>query len=99
MIDDGIVAFLHEDAVGCWTTTMKTKTLLTADDYFALPDDGKLYELLAGELYVNPTPSFRHQDVAKRLFLILDVFSKEKGSARSSSLPRGRPRPTRRCRT
>ena len=53
---------------------MKTKTMLTADDYFALPDDGKQYELLAGELYVNPTPAFRHQDVAKRLFLILQSF-------------------------
>ena len=53
---------------------MKTKTMLTVDDYFALPDDGKQYELLAGELYVNPTPAFRHQDVAKRLFLILQSF-------------------------
>ena len=53
---------------------MKTKTMLTVDDYFALPDDGKQYELLAGELYVNPTPAFRHQDVAKRLFRILDEF-------------------------
>lgn len=54
--------------------TMKIRTLLTADDYFRLPDDGKQYELLAGELYVNPTPSFPHQDVAKRLFLILQRF-------------------------
>ena len=58
---------------------MKTRTLLTADDYFALPDDGKQYELLAGELYVNPTPSFPHQDVAKRLFLILQRFFEGKG--------------------
>jgi Uma2 family endonuclease len=59
--------------------TMKTRTVLTADDYFALPDDGKQYELLAGELYVNPTPSFPHQDVAKRLFLILQRFFERKG--------------------
>jgi len=58
---------------------MKTRALLTADDYFALPDDGKQYELLAGELYVNPTPSFPHQDVAKRLFLILQGFFEGKG--------------------
>jgi Uma2 family endonuclease len=59
--------------------TMKTRTLITADDYFALPDDGKQYELLAGELYVNPTPSFPHQDVAKRLFRQLDEFFEGKG--------------------
>jgi Uma2 family endonuclease len=53
---------------------MKTKTMLTVDDFFALPDDGKLYELVAGELYVNPTPAFRHQDVAKRLFMVLQPF-------------------------
>ena len=48
--------------------------MLTADDFFAMPDDGKRYEVLAGELYVNPPPSFWHQDVAKRLFLILQSF-------------------------
>ena len=58
---------------------MKTRTLLTADDFFALPDDGKRYEVLAGELYVNPPPAFRHQDVAKRLFRQLDEFFEGKG--------------------
>ena len=58
---------------------MKTKAMLTVDDFFALPDDGKLYELVAGELYVNPTPAFRHQDVAKRLFRQLDEFFEGKG--------------------
>ena len=59
--------------------SMKTRTLLTADDFFALPDDGKRYEVLAGELYVNPPPAFRHQDVAKRLFRQLDEFFEGKG--------------------
>ncbi len=58
---------------------MKTKTMLTADDYFAMPDDGKQYELLAGELYVNPTPSIWHQDAAKRLFRQLDEFFEGNG--------------------
>jgi hypothetical protein len=35
---------------------MATKTKLTYDDYAALPDDGKRYEVLAGELYVVPAP-------------------------------------------
>jgi Uma2 family endonuclease len=58
---------------------MKAKTMLTADDYFAMPDDGKQYELLAGELYVNPSPSWQHQDAAKRLFRQLDEFFEGKG--------------------
>lgn len=57
---------------------MKTKSLLTADDFFNLPDDGKLYELLAGELYVNPTPSWQHQHVAKWLFETFFRFFEEK---------------------
>jgi Uma2 family endonuclease len=68
---------------------MQTKTLLTVDDYFALPDDGKLYELLAGELYMNPTPAFRHQDVAKRLFLKLERFFEGKGLAEVFFAPLG----------
>ena len=59
--------------------TLKTRTLLTADDFFALPDDGKRYEVLAGELYVNPPPAFSHQDVAKRLFRQLYEFFEGKG--------------------
>jgi Uma2 family endonuclease len=33
----------------------------------ALPDDGKRYEVLDGELLVSPAPSLRHQDVLGRL--------------------------------
>ena len=53
---------------------MALKQKLTYDDYAALPDDGKRYELLAGELYVVPAPNLSHQDVAKRLFRKLDQF-------------------------
>jgi len=53
---------------------MSTKTKLTYDDYAALPDDGRRYELLAGVLYVNPTPSPWHQRVSKRLQRQLEAF-------------------------
>jgi len=45
---------------------------LTHDDYLALPDDGRRYEILDGELYVSPTPFIRHQLVSQNLFRILD---------------------------
>ena len=45
---------------------------LTYADYAALPDDGRRYELIDGELLVTPSPSFSHQWVVGRLFVILD---------------------------
>ena len=46
-------------------TELKRK--LDYDDYLRLPDDGKRYEILDGELYVTPAPSPLHQRVSKRL--------------------------------
>ena len=40
---------------------------ITWDDVQQLPDDGNRYEAIAGELYVTPAPSLRHQTVSKRL--------------------------------
>jgi Uma2 family endonuclease len=37
--------------------------LLTYADYAALPDDGKRYQLLDGELVMTPSPNAWHQDV------------------------------------
>jgi Uma2 family endonuclease len=33
----------------------------TVDDFRAIPDDGKLYELLFGEIVLRPTPGAAHQ--------------------------------------
>jgi Uma2 family endonuclease len=40
---------------------------LTYDEYRLLPDDGKRYELMDGDLFVSPAPSTRHQTVSRRL--------------------------------
>ena len=47
--------------------TTATQTLLTADDLLAMPDDGKKYELVRGELIEMPPPSFRHMLVTGRI--------------------------------
>lgn len=39
----------------------------TVDMLEALPDDGNRYEILDGELYVTPSPAWRHQAVVWRL--------------------------------
>ena len=48
-----------------------TRTILTYADYAALPDDGRRYELHAGELSMTPAPGTRHQVALARLFDIL----------------------------
>jgi len=40
----------------------------TAEQVRALPADGNRYEVIAGELFVTPAPSFDHQDAVQRLF-------------------------------
>jgi hypothetical protein len=46
---------------------MATRTNLTYDDYAALPDDGKRYEVLAGALYVVPAPTWILDPEARHL--------------------------------
>src|SRR5262245_60560815 len=50
---------------------MTTRVRLTYEDYAALPDDGRRYELHEGELSVTPAPGTSHQDVVGNLFVIL----------------------------
>ncbi|MGH7898466.1 MAG: Uma2 family endonuclease, partial [Candidatus Binatia bacterium] len=45
---------------------------LTYEDYAELPDDGKQYEILDGELFVSPAPVPRHQRVSRNLLRVLD---------------------------
>ena len=40
----------------------------------ALPDDGKRYEIVRGELLVTPSPSWTHQLAVKRLVVPLDTY-------------------------
>jgi Uma2 family endonuclease len=39
----------------------------TYEDYAKLPEDGQRHEIIAGEHYVNASPSTQHQHVSKRL--------------------------------
>ena len=40
---------------------------ITWHDVQQLPDDGKRREAIEGELYVTPSPSYRHQKISQRL--------------------------------
>src|SRR2546426_12601505 len=52
---------------------------LTYEDYVGLPDDGRRYEILAGELEVSPAPAPRHQRVLLNLVRIVDGHVEERG--------------------
>lgn len=43
-------------------------------DVRAIPDDRNRYETVAGELFVTPAPSLRHQMVLGRLFNVLSQY-------------------------
>lgn len=47
--------------------------VFTYRDYLFLDDD-KRHEVLEGDLVMVPAPSWEHQEVAKRLFRVLDAF-------------------------
>ncbi|MFN0072237.1 MAG: Uma2 family endonuclease [Chloroflexota bacterium] len=47
-----------------------------AEDIWDTPDDGNRYEVIDGELYVSPPPSFDHQLAVSELFLQLGVHIK-----------------------
>lgn len=46
-------------------------------DYELLPDDGKRYEIIAGDIYMTPAPSVVHQIISRNLQLILMLWARE----------------------
>lgn len=49
----------------------QTTHFWTPDEVRALPDDGRRYEVVAGELFVTPAPSFAHQETVALLLAAL----------------------------
>lgn len=46
----------------------------TADMVRAIPEDGKRYELVWGELLVSPAPALPHQRIVRRILIGLEAF-------------------------
>lgn len=59
----------------------------TYEEFARLPDDGNRYEVIAGELYVTPSPTSIHQRVVARLTAMIEVFSQEHGLGTLFSAP------------
>ena len=47
------------------------RVVLTYEDYLAMPDDGRRYEILGGEVAVTVTPALPHQMIVGNLYWAL----------------------------
>jgi Uma2 family endonuclease len=48
--------------------------LVTYDDYRHLPDDGKQYQVIGGNLYMAPAPTTTHQRILRNLSILLSEY-------------------------
>ena len=64
-------------ALAAPVSTIDTRPL-TADDYRAMPDDGKRYELINGVLIMAPAPRPKHQMVEGELYVRMKAFADSK---------------------
>jgi Uma2 family endonuclease len=53
--------------LGSVTATTRPRLALTYEDYALLPQDGRRWELVAGDLVVSPAPTSQHQAVVFEL--------------------------------
>lgn len=53
---------------------LSKKRDLTYWEYTLLPNDGKRYEILEGELFMTPSPKTKHQVVSRNLLVAISIF-------------------------
>jgi Uma2 family endonuclease len=59
----------------------------TSQDLEALPDDGKRYEIIDGELYMSRQPHYNHQLVSARIIAFLTNWSLESDLGQATTSP------------
>jgi Uma2 family endonuclease len=57
--------------------TPKNLDVFTYEDYLQLPDNGKRYEIIEGELYMSPAPTLGHQRAVRRFLNAIENFLEE----------------------
>jgi Uma2 family endonuclease len=55
-------------------STVTAPRLLTAEEFFALPDDGRPSELVRGEIVYMNMPGFRHGEICGRIARLIGNF-------------------------
>lgn len=71
------------------TGTLPGSYHLRYGDWLAFPDDGRLYEILGGELYMTPPPSVGHQRLARDLGFHLLAYLRASGRGELLQAPVG----------
>lgn len=66
---------------------MRTAPRWTSADLEVLPDDGKRYEIIDGELYVSRQPHWHHQRACGKIFAALEVWSAQTGAGEANLAP------------
>ena len=61
--------------------------LFTTDDLLRMPDDGKLYEIIEGELYMPTQPNWHHQYACTRLLRALENWNEQTGLGIANGAP------------
>lgn len=73
------MAVQHTTNAGEQTARGPVHIRLNLEDYLALPNDGKRYEILDGSLCVSPAPSVTHQKVVAQLLHMLMEWARVVG--------------------
>lgn len=65
----------------------QTAMRMTSDEFLALPEDGRHYELIEGELVLNPAPVPRHQWIIGNVYYALRSYFESHGGGRAYLSP------------
>ncbi|MFL5586155.1 MAG: Uma2 family endonuclease [Ktedonobacteraceae bacterium] len=74
---------MTRDTAGAEMTSLRW----TSRDLEILPDDGKRYEIVDGELYVSKQPHWHHQFVCNRIWELLQTWSRQTKAGMANSAP------------
>ena len=66
---------------------MSTALRWTSADLAVLPDDGKRYEIIDGDLYMSRQPHWHHQQACMRIAAALDAWSRQTGAGAANLAP------------
>ena len=67
MTRDGPLLLTKGVSSQCYNLTMGISTKFTHADLLVMPYDGKRREIIDGEIFVTPSPRFRHQVISRRI--------------------------------
>src|SRR5205807_2534076 len=79
--------FVFHHRSGAHRMSLPASLRWTSADLELLPDDGKRYEIIDGELHASGQPHWHHQATCGRVFMLLDEWSLATGLGEASLAP------------